>query len=228
MKNKTTVFVTQMKCQLQDEDLNIVHCPLIQTKMMDFDTDLLKQHYDLLVMTSKKTVDYLSPYFKDLNVDRIASIGKKTSEALESHGLKIDFEPRHFTQEGFIEEVEISKGQNILYPASRDKRPLMRDYMRNAGANVTEIPLYYPEAKEESLSMIKDHLANIDFLTLSSPSAVEALMTRFTPEDLKDLEIVAIGHVTESKLKSYGLYARTPEHETLEDMINYIKERIGK
>jgi len=225
--SKPVVYVTQSTFEeAPDDNLTLVHAPLITTEGLPFDTDVLKTQYTWLVMTSKNTVKHFLPYFQEVQADKISSIGVKTTEALNMHGIDVDFEPSTYTQEGFIEECTIHPGDKILYPASSQKRPLMRDYMRDRGADVTEIELYYPKVHEGSIERIRENLGSIDYLTLSSPSAVESLMGNFTKEELKDIHFIAIGHVTEKRLNKYGLIASKPEHETLGHMINFIKESI--
>ncbi len=225
--SKPVVYVTQSTFELaEDEDLNLVHAPLITTEILPFDKTVLDTHYTWLVMTSKNTVKHFRTFFKRVKTDKISSIGVKTTEALNAAGIDVDFEPSTYTQEGFIEECTINPGDKILYPASSKKRPLMRDYMRESGAEVTEIDLYYPKVHDGSIKRIRENLGQIDYLTLSSPSAVDSLMGHFTVSELKSIHFIAIGHVTESRLKQYGLSALRPEHETLEHMINFIKESI--
>lgn len=225
--SKPLVYVTQSTFEEgEDEVLNLVHAPLITTEGLPFDETVLNTHYTWLVMTSKNTVKHFLPFFKHVKTDKISSIGVKTTEALNNHGIDVDFEPSTYTQEGFIEECTIKPGDKILYPASAKKRPLMRDYMRESGAEVTEIELYYPKVHEGSIEQIRENIDYIDYLTLSSPSAVDSLMGHFKPEELKDIHFIAIGHVTEARLMKYGLTASKPEHETLGHMINFIKESI--
>lgn len=225
--SKPVVYVTQSTFDLADDTLlNIVHAPLITTETLSFDASVLNQHYDWLVMTSKNTVKHFLPYFDQLQADRISSIGVKTTEALNSNGIQVDFEPSTYTQEGFIEEFDIRPGQKILYPASAKKRPLMRDYMKQSGADVTEIDLYYPKVYEQTIKTIKENISSIDYLTLSSPSAVDSLLGQIDQKALSGIQLIAIGHVTQSRLNHYGLKAVTPEHETLGHMIELIKESI--
>ena len=225
--SKPVVYVTQSTFEEgEDEALNLVHAPLITTERLPFDETVLKTHYTWLVMTSKNTVKHFLPLFKHVKTDKISSIGVKTTEALNSYGIDVDFEPSTYTQEGFIEEFTIKPGDKILYPASTKKRPLMRDYMRESGAIVTEIELYYPKVHEGSIEQIRKNINHIDYLTLSSPSAVDSLMGHFKADELKNIHLIAIGHVTEARLKQYGLTASKPEHETLGHMIDFIKESI--
>lgn len=226
MPSKPVVYVTQSTCDAKDDALNIVHAPLITTEALEFDKNKLADEFTWLVMTSKNTVKHFLPYFKNLRAGKISSIGVKTTEALNNHGIEVDFEPSTYTQEGFIEEFNVSSDDKILYPASREKRPLMRNYMRSEGADVTEIDLYYPKDHLGSIDSIRENLNSIDYLTLSSPSAVDSLMGYFKSDELENIKFIAIGHVTETRLKQHGLTAELPEHETLEHMINLIKERI--
>lgn len=225
--SKPVVYVTQSTFEEgEDEALNLVHAPLITTERLTFDETVLNTHYTWLVMTSKNTVKHFLPLFKHVKTDKISSIGVKTTEALNSYGIDVDFEPSTYTQEGFIEEFTIKPGDKILYPASTKKRPLMRDYMRESGAIVTEIELYYPKVHEGSIEQIRKNINHIDYLTLSSPSAVDSLMGHFKADELKNIHLIAIGHVTEARLNEYGLTASKPEHETLGHMIDFIKESI--
>lgn len=52
--SKPVVYVTQSTFELaEDEDLNLVHAPLITTEILPFDETVLDTHYTWLVMTSK-------------------------------------------------------------------------------------------------------------------------------------------------------------------------------
>ncbi|WP_257713924.1 uroporphyrinogen-III synthase [Nosocomiicoccus ampullae] len=220
------VIVTQSHFRDVNTSLELLHLPIITFKKLEFNREKLNKDYDWVVITSKNTVKFFYNELKTLNAKHIASIGKTTTEALKDAGFHVDFEPSGYTQEGFKEEFDVQRDIRVLYPASKDKRSIMRDYFIEKGADLTEIALYQPAPNMESINQLKKELKNIDGLTFSSPSGVHAFMEHFKKEDLEHIKVVSIGHVTQKALMSYGIQTQVPKEATLESMITLIEEEF--
>lgn len=120
---KPVVVMTQTN-DVQSDLVTIIHKPFIEIKPLAFDLNLLDQHYDWLIFSSKNAVKYFYKYLKSLNVDYIAVIGVKTAQYCESLGIHVDYMPDDFSQEGFLEAFnKINK--KILIPSSELARPLL-------------------------------------------------------------------------------------------------------
>lgn len=226
MRDKPQIAVTQSTFNAESENLDILHVPLIQLLPLSFDKNVLHREYDWLVLTSKNAVDIFMAYKDELSVKNIASIGEKTTKRIEKYGLKVDFEPKVFTQEGFIEEFKVSRPYKVLYPTSKHARNKLNDYLLDKNCFVEKIDLYESLTNGDSVSYLKEHFNEIEAITVSSPSAARILHQNFSREMLCDKIVVAIGAVTASALSEYGVQAEVPEKETLESMINLLEELI--
>lgn len=216
---KPCVAVTQNEMNVSSDILELKHYPLIHFETLQFDETVLNRHYDWLLLTSKNAVDLFMPYMDRVSVDKIASIGRKTTSRLNRHGLTVDFESSSYTQEGIIEEFKGLQSDKILYPASKKARPKLYEYLTGQNCEVVKIPLYEPVDNHDSLTRLKYDMVDIDVITLSSPSGVSALMNQMEIDAVNDKTVMAIGEVTRNALQQYGVCAGVPEKETLEDMI---------
>lgn len=226
MQNKPRVAVTQSTFNVASGKLDLLHVPLIQLLPLPFDKSVLHREYDWLVLTSKNAVDIFMAYKDELSVKKIASIGEKTTRHIQKYGLEVDFEPKVFTQEGFIEEFKVSRPYKVLYPTSKHARNKLNDYLLDKNCFVEKINLYESAPNEDSVFYLKEHFDEMEALTVSSPSAAHILNQNFSREMLCDKIVVAIGAVTASALSEHGIQAEVPEKETLESMVNLIEELI--
>jgi len=229
-RSKPLVIVTQSRMGSAESDIfTIEHAPVIRTELLSFDEDVLGEEYDWLILTSPNSVEHFAPFLGSVSFNRLASIGKKTSEAMVEHGMHVDFEPSGYTQEKFMEEFAVKKGDKILYPVSANARPLMYEYLRGAGAEVTRIRLYRPIPDEESLARIENLLGEgVYAITFSSPSGVGSFTGRINRDRLENVTVAAIGHVTHDALKKHGIDSIQPEKETLQDMFDMLEIRVNQ
>ncbi|CAD2075378.1 uroporphyrinogen-III synthase [Phocicoccus pinnipedialis] len=227
-KKLKKVIVTQSHFNHKEADLDILHFPIISFEQLDFDKNKLNRTFDWVVITSKNTVTFFKDYLDQINYKNIASIGKTTTKALVEAGFKVDFEPSTYTQEGFMQEFNVDKDMCILYPASNEKRPLMRNFMVKHDAEVVEIDLYHPIGNKLSLEGIRNNLYEIDAITFSSPSGVHVFMQHFDKQDLEGITVATIGHVTRSALEAYGVLSIMPEQATLNSMIEMLEKELNE
>lgn len=228
--SKPLVIVTQSRVgEACSESFEISHTPVIKTELLPFNDGIFDKDYEWLILTSPNAVEHFIPFLERVSYKRLASIGKKTSEAMVKHGLNVDFEPSGYTQEKFMEEFIVKKDERILYPVSTNARPLMYEHLKGAGADITRFRLYQPVPDKESLSRIDSLIQNSPYaITFSSPSGVDAFMKNIGPEKLEDIIVVAIGHVTHDALAKYRIESIQPEKETLQNMFVLLEKRINQ
>lgn len=226
--SKPLIVVTQSRMGNAHTDVfEVEHAPVIKTEILPFSEEILDNDYEWLVLTSPNAVEHFLPFLNRMRYKRLASIGKKTSETMVSHGLNVDFEPSGYTQEKFMEEFSVQQGEQILYPVSTNARPLLFDHLKAVGADVTRFRLYQPVPNEDSLSRIERLMQTSPYaITFSSPSGVDTFMKRVNPEKLGNMLVVAIGHVTHDALKKYHVKSIRPEKETLQNMFSLLEKRI--
>ncbi|MCM3663814.1 uroporphyrinogen-III synthase [Mesobacillus subterraneus] len=189
--------------------------------------------YDWIIFTSNVTVETFFSFMKKQQTElaKIAVIGEKTKEILESMGGKADFVPQQYVAEGFVEEFlpHIKQGTRVLIP----KGSLARDYigtsLKKQGAIVDEVIIYETFLPEESREKLVKMLRNksLDILTFTSPSTIDHFMGIVEENKLRDhLEhciIACIGPVSTKKAKKWGLHVHAaPDKYTVEEMLKSV------
>lgn len=190
--------------------------------------------YDWIIFTSNVTVEtFLS--FIDLTeqkrLPKIATIGKRTESCLKNAGLQVDFTPKEYVAESFVQEFLpfVQPGMKILIP----KGNLARNYISTAltakGALVDELIIYSTYFPEESRQLLKEKLAakSIDILTFTSPSTVDHLMDVVSEyklhQHIEDCIIGSIGPITTKRVEHYGLKVHSaPNVYTVHHMLKTI------
>ncbi|EZH95117.1 uroporphyrinogen-III synthase, partial [Staphylococcus aureus subsp. aureus 21311] len=168
---KPVVVMTQTN-DMQSDLVSIIHKPFIDIKPLNFDIHLLNQRYDWLIFSSKNAVKFFYKYLKGINVDNIAVIGSKTAQYCESLGIRVDFMPNDFSQEGFLKSFN-QTNQKILLPSSELARPLLLAALSKDN-EVVKIDLYTSVPNKQNIQDVKEMIEHqqIDALTFSSSSAV--------------------------------------------------------
>ena len=173
----------------------VIHCPLIETKPLPLPPQVLNawDQFTHLIVTSPNGAHILKAH--DLNGKKILAIGKGTAQILGNC-----FAISHpETQEGMIALLQglDLKDTYILYPRSSIARPLLGNYLLEAGIRHITCDLY------ETIFLKPDplpHLTDFDEIVFTSPSTVKAFMAVFgaIPQHLK---LTCIGPITEETLK---------------------------
>ncbi|MBI4042810.1 MAG: uroporphyrinogen-III synthase [Deltaproteobacteria bacterium] len=174
------------------------------------------------IFTSRNAVDSFIRRRTELGIDLSAvrdnicftAIGRKTAEAMEANGLKVDWVPQTFTSEGLIESFQklACKNVKVLIVQAEEGRMEIRNWLTEAGAEVTVAPAYrvMPDAEgiEELRRLWKGK--GVDTALFASPSAVESFVKGLEADGLlaKTREKTlwtAIGPVTAASLREFGL-----------------------
>ena len=190
--------------------------------------------YDWLVFTSANGVEFFFERVRALGKDarifsalRIAVIGEATAEALRQKGLEADLVPEEFTNRALFETLngrnEID-GKKFLLARVADPPPELREWLLQAGGEVTEIETYRTlPAKVKGAGLHKLlRKGKIDFVTFTSSSTVRNFFDTISPRLRKSLSVkpVSIGPVTSRTLREYGVKpAREARVHTLEGLI---------
>ncbi|MFE8696906.1 uroporphyrinogen-III synthase [Cytobacillus sp. FJAT-53684] len=200
--------------------------------------------YDWLIFTSSITVETFLSFVSSSErkqLPKIAAIGKKTESFLLDKKLQVDFTPKEFVAEGFVEEFlpYVKKGMKVLIPKGNLARNYIATVLSKKGAIVDEIIIYETFFPEESRELIKDKLSRdqLDILTFTSPSTIDHLMDVVKEYNLHDKVeeciIGCIGPVTKERIESYGLKVHSaPEeytvHQMLKSIINYLENEYRR
>ena len=139
---KPVVVMTQTS-NVKSDLIEIVHKPFIKIQSLEFNTQLLHDNYDWIIFLLKMLYNYFI-LFNSVNIKYVAAIGDKTAQLCQELGIKVDFIPDDYSQEGLISKLKL-QNQKLLIPSSAQARPyLQRKLSQNN--KVVKIDLYTPIA----------------------------------------------------------------------------------
>lgn len=218
---KPVIVMTQTN-EVHSHLVDIIHKPFIQLKQLHFNEKLLDHSYDWLIFSSKNAVKYFYPYLKNVKVKKVAVIGDKTAEYCNELGISVDFVPRDFSQEGFLDEFKISE-QHLLLPSSEKARSKLVQQLSKYN-EVVKIDLYRPEPNFKNISQVKSLVRKhqIDAVTFSSSSAVEFY---FKEDNVPEFDhYFAIGKQTARTILKFNASVKVANKQTLDSLIDKIIE----
>ena len=218
---KPVIVMTQTN-EVHSHLVDIIHKPFIQLKQLHFNEKLLDHSYDLLIFSSKNAVKYFYPYLKNVKVKKVAVIGDKTAQYCNELGISVDFVPRDFSQEGFLDEFKISE-QHLLLPSSEKARPKLVQQLSKYN-EVVKIDLYRPVPNFKNISQVKSLVRKhqIDAVTFSSSSAVEFY---FKEDNVPEFDhYFAIGKQTARTILKFNTSVKVANKQTLDSLIDKIIE----
>ena len=218
---KPVIVMTQTN-EVHSHLVDIIHKPFIQLKQLHFNEKLLDHSYDWLIFSSKNAVKYFYPYLKNVTVKKVAVIGDKTAQYCNELGISVDFVPRDFSQEGFLDEFKISE-QHLLLPSSEKARPKLVQQLSKYN-EVVKIDLYRPVPNFKNISQVKSLVRKhqIDAVTFSSSSAVEFY---FKEDNVPEFDhYFAIGKQTARTILKFNTSVKVANKQTLDSLIDKIIE----
>lgn len=218
---KPVIVMTQTN-EVHSHLVDIIHKPFIQLKQLHFNEKLLDHSYDWLIFSSKNSVKYFYPYLKNVKVKKVAVIGDKTAQYCNELGISVDFVPRDFSQEGFLDEFKIRE-QHLLLPSSEKARPKLVQQLSKYN-EVVKIDLYRPVPNFKNISQVKSLVRKhqIDAVTFSSSSAVEFY---FKEDNVPEFDhYFAIGKQTARTILKFNASVKVANKQTLDSLIDKIIE----
>ena len=218
---KPVIVMTQTN-EVHSHLVDIIHKPFIQLKQLHFNEKLLDHSYDWLIFSSKNAVKYFYPYLKNVKVKKVAVIGDKTAQYCNELGISVDFVPRDFSQEGFLDEFKISE-QHLLLTSSEKARSKLVQQLSKYN-EVVKIDLYRPVPNFKNISQVKSLVRKhqIDAVTFSSSSAVEFY---FKEDNVPEFDhYFAIGKQTARTILKFNTSVKVANKQTLDSLIDKIIE----
>lgn len=164
-----------------------------------------------------------------LQTVRLAAVGTKTEKALNSYGYSADFVPAVFNAEVMAEEFlsNFQADSPILLVRGTRSRDILPEQFSQNGVVFDSIVMYrttFNAAVEAQLNEILKK-KDLDFITFTSPSAVEAFVNAANAES--NAICVCIGTTTETRARELGFSSViTADEFTIEGMIESISKYI--
>ena len=193
--------------------------------------------FDWLVLTSAIGAEIAYDIFgEELKKTKIAVIGEKTKEKLESFGIKVSLTAKEYVAESLAEELKkVAKGEKILVARAEKARKVLVEELKKV-AEVKEIKLYqssFPEDKE-SMEKLKELLNEdkIGAIIFTSSEAAKNLIKFLGDNYIEKINktiTCAIGPITKKTLESFGIKVKAmPQKYTVEEAFRKVKKAMEK
>jgi uroporphyrinogen III methyltransferase / synthase len=182
--------------------------------------------YDWIVFTSVNAVNVVLGQFENRSLPRVAAIGPKTAEALQSRGINPDFVPEEYVAESILPGLGDVQGKWILLPRAEIARKALPEAIAAAGGVAHEISVYKTlpvQPDSEGLAALK---SGVDWITFTSPSTVQNFVEILRHQNMNPLQlnadpkIACIGPITERAARDEGFEVNVvAEQYTTEGLI---------
>lgn len=219
LKGKTIIFTgssfpQEAAGRVEELGGEAVYLPLIETSIRQTEKPDFSD-YGWLIFTSGTSAEAFCQLQVD-DVPKISAVGEKTAEVLRSNGYQVDFIPSVYSADCFVKEFpEIAGSEKCLFI----KGALAKNTIANMPLPVDEWVLYDTNLKLGNAQLLKKMKQQT--LIFASPSAVSAY--RKAGGDWFDIEIAAIGHITEKAIFDAGGHIDfIPAAYTYLDVVNEI------
>ena len=170
--------------------------------------------YEWVIFTSANGVDFFKTAAEDMGVDakgalasaRLCCVGPATASAIEALGLTVEIVPETHRAEAVVDILSARtslRGTRVLIPTVAEARPVLRDGLRELGAEVDTVTAYrtlsveYPDP--DALDQIEE---GVDLVTFTSPSTVRSFHRLVGGEVVASAAV--IGTVTADAARELG------------------------
>lgn len=140
----------------------------------------------------------------------IAAIGPQTARLLEQRGLAVSLVPEEYRAEGILSALgpERVRGRRFLLARVAGARDVLPETLHRWGANVEVVEAYRNEPVRRGAERLREVLDQVDWVTFTSPSTVNAfmdLLVRANAEFPSAVRVACIGPVTADAARGRGL-----------------------
>ena len=190
--------------------------------------------YDWVIFSSANAVAALANQLapgQGIPRARIAVVGSGTRDAVQQLGWKVDVMPAEFVAESLVEALcatsgKASAGQCILILAAAVTRDVIPRALRERGAVVDVVEAYRNVMPEEAAARARAIFSEVplpDWVTFTSSSCVDNLVSAVGTDVLRGVRIASIGPVTSGTIRRHGLEVEAePREHTVAGMVEAI------
>jgi uroporphyrinogen III methyltransferase/synthase len=203
---------------------DVVPCPTIEivapSSWALLDAAIARlESYDWIVLTSVNGVAMFFDRMRALRRDvralhhaKVAAVGPQTRAALEARGVLVDVMPEEFRAEGVAAAMRATgiAGRRVLLARAAQAREILPALLREAGAEVDEVPSYATAMPHTDMREVRDLLAagQVDLITFTSSSTVRQFVALLGDEAaslLRGVAVGCIGPITADTAREFGL-----------------------
>ena len=221
LQGKTIILTGTSKTATVGDDISAlggqaVFAPLIETcEIIDRNDDVqleFARQFNWLIFTSQNAVDAFASKMNRCHLSashfqgNIASIGTKTTAALEKLGFQVSFMPSIFSADVFVKEFPIVAGHNptCLFIRGEKAKKTLKEGLP---FKLNEWTVYETIERHDQKQVIIDCIQQHSDVTVifASPSAVDVYaMDVASVVGWKAVRVAVIGHITEAAIVNHG------------------------
>lgn len=221
LQGKTIVLTGTSKTATVVEDISslggqAVFAPLIETcEIIDSNDGVhleCARQFNWLIFTSQNAVDAFAKKMDRSQLrashfqGKIASIGTKTTEALEKLGFQVSFMPSVFSADVFVKEFPIIAGSTptcLFIRGEKAKKTLKEGLPFKLNEWTVYETIERHDQKQVIIDCIQEH-ADVTVI-FASPSAVDVYaMDVASIVGWDTVSVAVIGHITEAAILNHG------------------------
>ncbi len=225
---KTRVIVTRPRGKtskitqkLQELGAEVLCVPTIQTKPISIleHLDALDQ-MDWILFTSDASVEV---FFKTLQQNKtdirclpkvkFAAVGKATADAVQSHGVLVEYVPDTFCGQALGAGLPFEQQENILLFLPKDTPSDCEDELKKRGARLHVVPAYETFLEPVAPFVLQKN----DLAVFTSASTVQGFVAAMgTAENVK---AVCIGKKTQEEALRHGMETFVSKEASLDSLV---------
>ena len=242
MVTGTRAFAREMDEAFQPLGAELVALSLIEVRPLwneVIETALKKLgSYQWIVFTSGNGVELFFTLLREQGIDlrrlmqvKFAVIGRKTADALLQHGFQSDFVPEQFSGADLAAEwiPTLKPDEKVALFRAENGSRVLTEALAEAGIAYDDIGLYETWTDLRRQEELNRAIREVDYVTVASSSAAQALAAMLEPEQRENLtaKLISIGPSTTKTMKQLGLsvYADAVEY-TAEGMAAVIQADV--
>ncbi len=158
------------------------------------------QNYSDVLFTSSNGVHAVAqacvqPLHEIFATQRVAAVGKKTAQALQTHGIAANIIPKTASQEGLIQAYQQSGlPQSLLFFRAADGSDILQTHLKKQGVHVTLVKAYQSicpqDEADDALNLLVAH--RIDAVLLASPKTAAHYLQRVNNLELANTPVIVV------------------------------------
>lgn len=235
--------ISRISSMLREEGAEVLEAPSIRIVPVEKNEELTRalaaiREFTWIVFTSPSGVRIFREELKKRRTDirslshlKIAVIGEGTARALEEWGLYPELMPEKYdgSHLGGALAAAVKKGEKVLIPRARIGNRELTQKLEDAGAVVTDLPIY--DTEYETFSWIdykKEFEENHSWAMFTSASTVRGFVKSAGDLDFSKVRALCIGEMTEKEASLAGMKTFTAAKPTLQALVELAEEAAAK
>jgi uroporphyrinogen III methyltransferase/synthase len=229
------ILVTRPSAQANDFAMKLraagfepIFFPVIEIRPMENNIALERawsklECYDWIVFTSVNAVTVVFDQFENHPLPRVAAIGPKTAEALQTLGITPDFVPEEYVAESILPGLGDLRGKWVLLPRAEIARKALPEAIVAAGGVAHEISVYKTLPVQPDSDGLVALKSGVDWITFTSPSTVQNFVETLRGQKMDPFQlagkpkIACIGPITEQAALDEGFEVNAVAEEYTTD-----------